>query len=442
MKELIKLSLSDIDVIREETSDDGNVDFALARLKFMGTSVDDTENSQGYLLNEDVLKKYAKTAIGKLITGKVNPYSKDLMSHEEDNSIFGYIPPNSEITFVQEGSRWFAICEAVISKIYCKDVIDAFRLDNDRCVSIEASIETHPNNPKLIESFLIHSITILSKVIRGAVKGANMEIVMFSSEKAEEYYNHKEENPLRKFAEERKKIGRKQKQHSPNVEQDSKKGLNKNDNEEVNMTDKDMKMSDDVETKLAEEEKTDDIIMGSEESVEMGCGEAEMAETEPEKQLETVNEEPQDKKNSEEEAKAQWSMEYVEPLIANSEVKDIVLALFKGESLETLVSNVIALAEEKKALEVEKEKVDKEKANVKFSQIMAMAKLKLDGAKYEDLYKKGEVLKFSELELFEKDVKACICDTVIFADMTDSNPMLSFGTHMTQTETENKGLWG
>ena len=59
MKELIKLSLSDIDVIREETEDDGNVDFALARLKFMGTSVDDTENSQGYLLDEKVLKEHS-----------------------------------------------------------------------------------------------------------------------------------------------------------------------------------------------------------------------------------------------------------------------------------------------------------------------------------------------------------------------------------------------
>ena len=78
----------------------------------MGTSVNYNENSQGYLLSEKVLKKYANTALGKLITGKVNPYSKDLMSHEKIPEIFGYIPPNSEITFVQEGTRWFAICDA------------------------------------------------------------------------------------------------------------------------------------------------------------------------------------------------------------------------------------------------------------------------------------------------------------------------------------------
>lgn len=301
MKELIKLSLSDIDVIREETEDDGNVDFALARLKFMGTSIDDTENSQGYLLDEKVLKEYASTALGKLITGKVNPYSKDMMSHEDAPNIFGYIPPNSEITFVQEDNRWFAICEAVISKIYCKDVIDAFRLDNDRCVSIEASVETSPNNPKLIESFMIHSITILSKVIRGAVKGATMEIVKFSSEKAEEYYNHKEENPLKKFSDERKKImGDNKKQHTPNVEEESKMGLYKDKNKEEKMANKDVKTSEEVEAKLAEN-KEDDIIMGSDENTEtaeMGCGEdAKMADTEPEKQLDTVNEDPQDNKN-------------------------------------------------------------------------------------------------------------------------------------------------
>ena len=445
MKELIKLSLSDIDVIREETEDDGNVDFALARLKFMGTSVDDTENSQGYLLDEKVLKEYANTALGKFITGKVNPYSKDLMSHMEDNDIFGYIPPNSEITFVQEGSRWFAICEAVISKIYCKDVIDAFRLDNDRCVSIEASVETSPNNPKLIESFMIHSITILSKVIRGAVKGATMEIVKFSSEKAEEYYNHKEENPLKKFADERKKImGDNKKQHTPNVEEESKMGLYKDNNKEEKMANKDVKTSDEVEAKLAEN-KEDDIIMGSDENTEtaeMGCEEdAKMADTEPEKQLDTVNEDPQDNKNHNEEAKAQWSMEQVELLLADSTVKDEVVALFSGDSIESLVSNLVAFAEEKEQLKKDKEKNDKEKADVKFSQIMAMAKLKLDNEKYDEIYKKGKELKLSELDSFEKDVKAFICDTVVFSEKVEENANVSFGTHMTLTETENKGLW-
>lgn len=450
MKELIKLSLTDIDVIREESDDDGNIDFALARLKFMGTSVDDDENSQGYLLSEEVLKKYANTALGKLITGKVNPYSKDMMSHEESPEIFGYIPPNSEITFVQEGTRWFAICDAVISKIYCKGVIDAFRLDNDRCVSIEASIESNPDNPKLIESFIIHSITILSKVIRGAVKGANMEIIKFSSEKAEEYYNHKEENPLKKFADDRKKKMPKSK-HDPSVTEKSedtqkKLGLYKETKKEETMTDnkEDVKTKED-KVELAEENK--DIIMGSEETkeeetVEMGCGDtAKLSDTEPEKQLETVNENPQDKKNHEEEAKAQWSMEQVEGLLVDSAVKEVVMGLFSGESIETLVTNLVAFAEEKEELKKEKAKNDKEKADVKFSKVMAMAKLKLDNVKYEEMYNKGKILKFSELEAFEKDVKACICDTVIFADVAESNPMVSFGTHMTLTETDEKGLW-
>ena len=445
MKELIKLSLSDIDVIRDETEDDGNVDFALARLKFMGTSVDDTENSQGYLLSEDVLKEYAQTALGKFITGKVNPYSRDLMSHEETPEVFGYVPPNSEITFVQEGTRWFAICDAVIAKIYCKSVVDAFRLDNDRCVSIEASVETSPNNPKLIESFTIHSITILSKVIRGAVKGATMEIIKFSSEKAEEYYNHKEDNPLKKFADERRKImGNNKKQHTPNVEEKSKMGLYKDENKEEKMANKDVKISDEVEAKLAEN-KEDDIIMGSDENTEtaeMGCGEdAKMADTEPEKQLDTVNENTQDNKNQNEEAKAQWSMEQVELLLADSTVKEEVVALFSGDSIESLVSNLVAFAEEKEQLKKDKEKADKEKADVKFSQIMAMAKLKLDKAKYDEIYKRGETLKLSELDSFEKDVKAFICDTVVFSEKVEENANVSFGTHMTLTETENKGLW-
>jgi hypothetical protein len=413
----------------------------------MGTSVNSNENSQGYLLSEEVLKKYANTALGKLITGKINPYSKDLMSHEETPEIFGYIPPNSEITFVQEGTRWFAICDAVISKIYCNDVINAFRLDNDRCVSIEASVECSPNDDKLIESFLIHSITILSKVISGAVKGANMEIVKFSSEKAEEYYNHYSDNPLKKFADDRKKKMEKSK-HNPSVTEklkdaQKKLGLYKDKNKEEDMIDK-VKLSDEEEAKLAED-KSENIIMGSDEEpkedIKEGCGTAKLADTEPEKQLETVNENPQDKKNNKEEAKAQWSMEQVEGLLADSAVKDVVVALFSGDSIESLVTNLVAFAEEKEELKKEKEQADKEKADIKFAQIMGMAKLKLSNDKYDELHKKGETLKFSELDVFEKDVKACICDTVVFADTIESNPTVSFGTHMTLTETKSNGLW-
>ena len=208
-------------------------------------------------------------------------------------------------------------------------------------------------------------------------------------------------------------------------------------------------MADNKDVNLAEEEKVelaDDIIMGSdeekettEETVEEGC--AKMADTEPEKQLDTVNKDPQDKKVQKEEAKAQWSAENVEQLIGDSSAKDVVMALFSGDSIESLVSNLVAFAEEKEKLDKEKEKVDKEKADVKFSQIMAMAKLKLANDKYDEMFKKGETLKFSELESFEKDVKACICDTVLFAETAESNPTVSFGTHMTLTETEKKGLW-
>ena len=38
------------------------------------------------------------------------------------------------------------------------------------------------------------------------------------------------------------------------------------------------------------------------------------------------------RKNNKEEAKAQWSMEQVEGLLADSAVKDMVVALFSGDS--------------------------------------------------------------------------------------------------------------
>ena len=69
-----------------------------------------------------------------------------------------------------------------------------------------------------------------------------MEIVKFSSEKAEEYYNHYSDNPLKKFADDRKKM-----EKSKNTTQvllknqktlRKKLGLYKDKNKEEDMTDK------------------------------------------------------------------------------------------------------------------------------------------------------------------------------------------------------------
>ena len=430
MEKLIKLSLSDIDTIYEETGNDGNVDFALARLKFMGTSVDSTENSQGYLLNESVLKEYANTALSKLITGKINKYSKDLMSHEKEPSIFGYIPPNSKITFEEENGRWFAICEAVISKIYCGDVIKAFKFDNDRCVSIEASIQTSPNNPKEIISFNIHSITILSKIIKGAVRGANMEIVEFSSEKAKKYYDEHSEEPLRKFA-----IDRKSKMNKNNDDTLIGIGLYKEINEGGKMI-----KQEDKEEKV--EPKNDDIIMG-EDKKEKVIKEEETPIVKEEKVKDDEEKEVKESEDVKDEKKATWSIdiEEVKKSLLENPMKETVLGLFGDGSMSELVSNLAKFAEEKIGLEKEKENSDKEKANVKFSKIMGMAKLKLDNGKYDEFYKVGKVLKFSELDSFEKDVKAFICDTVLFSNTLEDNPNLSYGTHLKNPATKNDSLW-
>lgn len=445
MKETIKFSLSDIDVIREETNEDGSLDFALARLKFMSTSKNDEENSQGFLLDSKVLKNDAKTALGKFITGKINKYSKDLMSHMEDNDIFGYIPPNSEITFEEIDGRLFAICEAVISKIYCRDVINAFKMDNDRCVSIEASIETHPNNPKLIMSFIIHSITILAKHISGAVLGANMEIVKFSSNDAKTYYdniNKKEENVLKKFAKERQISNQ---QQSQKIELNQEDGLNKEKNKEVSM-EEDIKLEE-ANVEMSKD-KTDDVIMNSdsEETLEIKqAKEVEVEEGEAKKEeVEVIKEsEKEEEEVALEEKGLTWTDEEVIELTKDTKFKDSILGMFSKEttSVEGLVKAIIKLEEEKEILSNKIEKVDEEKANVKFSQIMGIAKLKLNDSKYDELYEKGKTLKFSELEMFEKDVKACICDLVVFAEKQEDNQDLSYGTHMKLTETNSNSLW-
>lgn len=202
MKNNIKtFSIADLEMFKNDDSPD----FAMAKVYF----ISDGNNSQNCPISTEVLRRDAHTALGKFIVAKYHEYTGDVGTHELDETIVGFVPPNSEITFESKDGKLFAICEAVISKIYATQVFNLFKEVNNRAVSSEFSCtQDNPNEfgEGEITSFNIHGITVLGKSVLPSVDGADIKIMKFSKDKAENYYDtHNSVNELKKFAEERRK---------------------------------------------------------------------------------------------------------------------------------------------------------------------------------------------------------------------------------------------
>lgn len=185
---IYKLGVENIEKAKKQSSSD-NIDFFIGRMDFLASG----ENENGFTITNDALKECASTVLGKFVTFKYSYLEKDVMSHETDLQICGYIPQNAEIRFTEiEDGNLMASVDCVLSKIYCLEVYDLFKDDNYRPVSVEFStIESEDN---IVSAFNIHSVTLLGKNVEPAIDNANIQIIKFSKDKASEFYkNSKDE---------------------------------------------------------------------------------------------------------------------------------------------------------------------------------------------------------------------------------------------------------
>lgn len=201
MQKQLSFSLDDISLFE----DDDNQDFALVKMSFLSSGGGMNHCS----ISEDVLKQNAPTVLGKFITGNYDKWRDDTRGHEDEPQIFGYVPPNSKVTFDEKDGRTFAIAEGVISKLYATPIVQMFQKDNKRSVSCEFTANMgneQVDGDTPIESFDIRAITILGKNIAPACKGADIEVMKFSEQDAENYYNNRYDtlSELQKFSERRK----------------------------------------------------------------------------------------------------------------------------------------------------------------------------------------------------------------------------------------------
>ena len=149
------------------------------------------ENCHTMPIEEDTLKRGAKTIYNKPILWKYNKYFDDAMGHEKDEVPCGFVPETNDnpIRFETDKGRLYIVIYALLWTKYCGKLIDIFERDNNKKdVSVEiAVIEDEENNfsskPK-IKDFVIAGITLLGEMVNPACKGCEAELLEFSENKS------------------------------------------------------------------------------------------------------------------------------------------------------------------------------------------------------------------------------------------------------------------
>ena len=177
-------------------------EFAVARLGFLSSA----PNSHGLEISDETLRENASSALGKFVVAKI--FLGDTKGHENNQSIFGYIPKEQEIEFSEEDGYIRASCLAVISKVYSEEFCNILERDGEKSVSVEMKVMTPEDDEKKVLSFRIFGVTVLGERITPSCPNSTIGFVRFSEEKANDFYNkiHKNtESQLRQFAENRRK---------------------------------------------------------------------------------------------------------------------------------------------------------------------------------------------------------------------------------------------
>lgn len=182
MQKDVKFEASSIRHI--DMSEYDNADYMVGRVCFLSTR----PNSHEIVISEDVLRKCAKSVLGKWVTAEVK--FGDCTTHTNGQTIVGIVPKEQDVEFVEADDGYLdAYVDCIISKRYAKEYCDVFSEDDThRSVSIEATFSMVDEHE--CDGFDIKTITTLGRSVNPSVPDANIEIVRFSEEEAEHYYTN------------------------------------------------------------------------------------------------------------------------------------------------------------------------------------------------------------------------------------------------------------
>lgn len=181
MNNVLKFSVNNIELVDKIEKSL----FRKVKIKAFATG----ENAHTLPIEEDVLKRGAKTIYNKPILWKYNKYFDDAEGHEKDEVPCGFVPESKDnpIEFEDANDKVYIVINALLWTRYCGRLIDIFKRDDmKKDVSIEiAYIEDEDNSdvkPK-IQDFVVAGITILGEMINPACKGCEAELLEFSESK-------------------------------------------------------------------------------------------------------------------------------------------------------------------------------------------------------------------------------------------------------------------
>lgn len=164
-----------VDTLKEFNSKYNEEEFAIGKMALLST----TPNSNGILFTEELLRKYGETAKGKFVVAYYDGF--DVTDHDPNEWIVGYIPENQDFEFIKkdDGNVVMYAC-VLISKVYANEIVDLFKIDNERSVSVEIDCEFEREGEEQPKSFNILGVTILGKFVDPSCPDAHMKIVRFS----------------------------------------------------------------------------------------------------------------------------------------------------------------------------------------------------------------------------------------------------------------------
>ena len=376
--DVIKFAIEDA----EKFINDEDMEMGVARVLFLSTR----PNSHGLIITEEVLKKYASTVLGKWMIAEYDDYKKDVTTHTNSQVIIGNIPKEQEVEFLRAKDGYLdAYVDCVISKLYATKVYELFLSHNKRSVSVEMMTDAKEKSG-LITQFNIAAITVLGLDFNPSCPNANIEMIKFSEDDANNFYKKINNFDLKKFADKRKQKLNLNKQK----EVDNKIMENKDKKNEILNEKKNDKPKQEENKVLENSEEKDEMKKETKEK-KMACdNETETMESLKKKLLE----------------QEKIIMDY------KSEIED--LRKFKEDTME----------EKKMAI------VDS---------TLAKIKNKMPEDKYKEFFDKAKTCKFEEIDGWKNAVLASVTES--FLKMSDENPDIMKFEIKKEEKQENKSLW-
>lgn len=182
MSKKINFSIENIEEIPEDTDSS----FSLMKVDFFASG----DNAHNLIISDETLLKTAKTIYNVPVVWKYDGKMNDAMSHEDDEYPCGFVKEGSLIEEKRLSDNRLMLSTVVyIWKKYSGKLIDIFKRDKKKSVSVEMTVLEANDNSGMVEvtDYKFEAITILGNFVRPAISGAEMSVLSFSREYEDAY---------------------------------------------------------------------------------------------------------------------------------------------------------------------------------------------------------------------------------------------------------------